>query len=131
MPDLAAIPTTADRAGASRRTALKLALGAGYAAAAGPLMAQSLVSTSSEGLEAGTITYAAEGARVPAYMAKPRGKSNLPVVLVVQEIFGVHAYIADTCRRLARLGSVYVIGQRVASVSSQFKRSVTRPAHRP
>ena len=104
MHDHAAIPSTADRAGASRRTALKLALGAGYAAAAGPLMAQSLVSTSSEGLEAGTITYAAEGARVPAYMAKPRGKSNLPVVLVVQEIFGVHAYIADTCRRLARLG---------------------------
>ena len=104
MHNHAAAPTTADRAGASRRTALKLALGAGYAAAAGPLMAQSLISTSSEGLEAGTITYAAEGVRVPAYMAKPRGKTNLPVVLVVQEIFGVHAYIADTCRRLARLG---------------------------
>ncbi|ARU05738.1 carboxymethylenebutenolidase [Comamonas serinivorans] len=105
MPDLHADDLSFDeRSGTSRRTALKLALGAGYAAAAGPLMAQSAITTASDGLEAGTITYLAAGVRVPAYMAKPRGKSNLPVVLVVQEIFGVHAYIADTCRRLARLG---------------------------
>jgi carboxymethylenebutenolidase len=44
------------------------------------------------------------GFDVPAYAAAPAGKTGLPVVLVVQEIFGVHEYIADTCRRLARAG---------------------------
>jgi carboxymethylenebutenolidase len=41
---------------------------------------------------------------VPAYAAAPSGKTGLPVVLVIQEIFGVHAYIQDTCRRFAKLG---------------------------
>jgi carboxymethylenebutenolidase len=41
---------------------------------------------------------------MPAYRAAPAGKSNLPVVLVVHEIFGVHEYIADTCRRFAKAG---------------------------
>src|SRR5690606_37006204 len=41
---------------------------------------------------------------IPAYRAMPEGKSKVPVVLVVQEIFGVHEYIKDVCRRLAQLG---------------------------
>ncbi len=41
---------------------------------------------------------------MPAYRAAPAGKTGLPVVLVVQEIFGVHEYIADTARRFARAG---------------------------
>jgi len=41
---------------------------------------------------------------MPAYRAAPAGRSSLPVVLVVQEIFGVHEYIADVCRRLAHAG---------------------------
>jgi carboxymethylenebutenolidase len=45
----------------------------------------------------------ADGA-MPAYRAQPAGKTNLPVVLVVHEIFGVHEYIKDICRRLAKLG---------------------------
>jgi len=44
------------------------------------------------------------GTSVPFYYAVPEGKKNLPVILVVQEIFGVHAYIADTCRRFAKEG---------------------------
>ena len=41
---------------------------------------------------------------MPAYRAQPRGKSNLPTVIVIQEIFGVHEHIKDLCRRLAKVG---------------------------
>lgn len=88
----------------NRRTALKAALGVGYAASAMPIMAQTTIKTSSEGLTAGQITINSAGFKVPAYRAAPAGKTNLPVVLVVQEIFGVHEYIADTCRRFAQAG---------------------------
>jgi len=97
-------PGASTEAGATRRTALKAALGAGYAAAVLPVVAQTVVRTPADGLKAGPITYSVGGFSVPAYAAAPEGKTGLPVVLVVQEIFGVHEYIADTCRRFARLG---------------------------
>lgn len=91
-------------AGATRRTALKVALGAGYAATALPIMAQTAIKTSSEGLTTGEVTIDVKGHKMAAYRAAPAGKTNLPVVLVIQEIFGVHEYIADTARRFARAG---------------------------
>ncbi|GAD22474.1 dienelactone hydrolase family protein [Acidovorax sp. MR-S7] len=91
-------------AGASRRAALQLMLGAGYAAAAAPVMAQTAIKTPSDGLTVGEIDYTVGGFKVPAYRAAPAGKTGLPVVLVIQEIFGVHEYIADVCRRFARAG---------------------------
>lgn len=98
------LPGQASEAGASRRTALKVALGVGYAAAALPIMAQTAIKTSSEGLKTGETTYEVNGFNVPAYYAAPTGKANLPVILVIQEIFGVHEYIADTARRFAKAG---------------------------
>jgi carboxymethylenebutenolidase len=89
---------------ASRRTALKAALGVGYAAAAGRLAAQTAIRTPSDGLTAGEVTYEVNGFKVPAYHAAPAGRTGLPVVLVVHEIFGVHEYVADTARRLAHAG---------------------------
>ena len=100
----ALLPGLASEAGASRRTALKAALGAGYAAATLPIMAQTAIKTSSEGLKTGETTYEVNGFKVPAFFAAPAGKTNLPVVLVAQEVFGVHEYIADTARRFARAG---------------------------
>ena len=92
----------------SRRAALRAALGAGlgvgYASVAGPVMAQTAIKTSAEGLTAGEVSIDVHGFKLPAYRAAPAGKKNLPVVLVISEIFGVHEYIADTCRRLARAG---------------------------
>ena len=88
----------------SRRTALKAALGAGYVAAAGPVMAQTAIKTSAQGLVSGEVTIDVNGFKMPAYRCAPEGKSGLPVVLVVSEIFGVHEYIADVTRRLAKLG---------------------------
>ncbi|MEJ8836120.1 dienelactone hydrolase family protein [Ramlibacter sp. AN1133] len=90
--------------GATRRTALKTALGVGYAAAAAPLMAQTAIHTTAEGLTVGETSYDVNGFQVPAYVAAPTGRTHLPVILVVQEIFGVHEYIADTARRFARAG---------------------------
>jgi carboxymethylenebutenolidase len=90
--------------GATRRTALKAALGAGYAATAMPIMAQTAIKTSSDGLTTGEVTIDVNGFKMAAYRAAPAGKTNLPVVLVIQEIFGVHEYIADTARRFAKAG---------------------------
>lgn len=90
--------------GTNRRTALKAALGVGYAASVLPVMAQGVVKTSSEGLVAGEVTIDVNGFSMPAYRAAPAGKTGLPVVLVLSEIFGVHEYIADTARRFAKAG---------------------------
>ena len=77
---------------------------AGYAPAA--LAAQATpVTTDTAGLVVEDATYAApDGFTLPAYVARPRGEGPFPVVIVVSEIFGVHEYIRDVCRRLARAG---------------------------
>ncbi|MGM9426745.1 dienelactone hydrolase family protein [Hydrogenophaga sp. MI9] len=92
------------RGQANRRTALKAALGVGYAAAVLPALAQTAVKTPADGLTAGEVVIDVNGFRMPAYRAAPVGKTGLPVVLVLSEIFGVHEYIADTARRFARAG---------------------------
>lgn len=100
----ALLPGTSSESGASRRTALKAALGVGYAASVMPIMAQTAIKTPSDGLRTGEVTFEVNGFKVPAFYAAPAGKTNLPIVLVVQEIFGVHEYIADTVRRFAKAG---------------------------
>jgi carboxymethylenebutenolidase len=67
-------------------------------------MAQNVIKTDTTGLTAGTITIKVDGQTVPVYRAQPEGKTNLPVVLVISEIFGVHEHIADVARRFAKLG---------------------------
>jgi carboxymethylenebutenolidase len=94
----------ADRGTPTRRLALQTALGLGYAAAALPLMAQTAIKTSREGLVEGEVTIDVDGFKMPAYRSAPAGISQLPVVLVISEIFGVHEYIADVTRRLAHAG---------------------------
>jgi carboxymethylenebutenolidase len=100
----ALLPGTTTEAGPSRRTALKAALGVGYAASTLPIMAQTAIKTSADGLTAGEVTIDVNGFKMGAYRAAPAGKTGLPVVLVLSEIFGVHEYIADTTRRFARAG---------------------------
>ncbi len=98
------LPGQSTEHGATRRTALNAALGVGYAATALTIMAQTAIKTSSDGLKAGETSFEVNGFKVPAYYAAPAGKTNLPVILVIQEIFGVHEYIADTARRFAKAG---------------------------
>jgi carboxymethylenebutenolidase len=86
-----------------RRELLLGGLASGFAIAAGPTTAAT-ISTPSDGLLAGFVSVPAPDRSIPAYRAQPAKGNRHPVVLVVQEIFGVHAHIQDVCRRLARLG---------------------------
>src|SRR5579871_5077940 len=78
-------------------------LPAGFAIAAIPLSAQT-ITTDAEDLEAGEVSIASADGEIPGYRAMPKIGKSFPVVLVVQEIFGVHEHIKDVCRRLAKLG---------------------------
>ncbi|MBD0336088.1 MAG: dienelactone hydrolase family protein [Cyanobacteria bacterium Co-bin13] len=86
-----------------RRSFLIATLGAGFAAATLPIAAAT-ISTSSEGLVAGPVEVPVADGLIPAYRAMPEGNGPFPIVLVVQEIFGVHEHIQDICRRFARQG---------------------------
>jgi carboxymethylenebutenolidase len=88
----------------SRREFVKVALGAGFAAAVLPVCAQTVIKTDTEGLDAGEFMLNVSGQNVPVYRAQPAGKKNLPVILVISEIFGVHEHIADVARRFAKQG---------------------------
>ena len=104
IQDTQALLNSTDEAAPTRRLALQTALGLGYAAAAMPLMAQTAIQTSGEGLIEGEVLIDVNGFKMPAYRSAPKGKTNLPVVLVISEIFGVHEYIADVTRRFAKAG---------------------------
>jgi carboxymethylenebutenolidase len=90
--------------GVDRRDFLKTALGTGFAAAVLPVSAQSVIKTDASGLSVGQFNVNVNGQDVPVYRAQPEGKTDLPVILVISEIFGVHEYIADVARRFAKLG---------------------------
>ena len=75
----------------------------GFAEAVQPVEAN-LVTTDTQGLEAGPIAIPVGDFEMPAYLAMPAGAGDLPIVIVVSEIFGVHEHIADVARRFARLG---------------------------
>jgi carboxymethylenebutenolidase len=92
---------------AARRGFIVNSLTAGFALAVQPVSAQT-ITTDTAGLEAGEVKIPAEGGQMPAYRAMPAGGKALPVVLVVHEIFGVHEYIKDICRRLAKQGYLAV-----------------------
>ncbi|MFM2239770.1 MAG: Carboxymethylenebutenolidase [Pseudomonadota bacterium] len=100
----ALLDSNAPHGHATRRLALQSALGVGYAAAALPLMAQTAINTSRAGLVEGEVVIDVQGFKMPAYRSAPAGKTQLPVVLVISEIFGVHEYIADVTRRFAQQG---------------------------
>ena len=78
-------------------------LAAGFALAVHPLYAQ-VITTDTQGLVAGEVKIPVNDGEIPAYRAMPASGENFPVVLVVQEIFGVHEHIQDVCRRFAKLG---------------------------
>jgi carboxymethylenebutenolidase len=81
---------------------------AGYTLAAGPVMAQTVVRTDTAGLTAGDVKIPVSGGEMSGYRAKPANASSPPVVVVCQEVFGIHEYIKDTCRRLAKAGYLAV-----------------------
>ncbi|WP_449221694.1 dienelactone hydrolase family protein [Tistrella mobilis] len=79
-------------------------LAVGFALAAGPVRAETRITTDAAGLEAGAFTLPVSGFDVPCYFARPAGDGKFATVLVAPEIFGLHEHIADVCRRFAREG---------------------------
>lgn len=98
----------------SRRGFIVTSLGAGFAVATQPIMAQTAIRTDAAGLTAGEIQIPTADGKLPAYRAMPAGGTKLPTVLVVHEIFGVHEYIKDTCRRLAKAGYLAIAAEMYA-----------------
>src|SRR5271155_2066013 len=83
------------------------AVAAGYTLAAGPVRAD-VITTNTDGLETGDIKIKVADGEMPGYFARPKGAPTPPVVLVAMEIFGLHEYIKDVTRRLAKLGVLAV-----------------------
>jgi carboxymethylenebutenolidase len=84
----------------SRRGLAGMVMFAGYAAYALDADADP-IHTDEVGLVTETVTLSSG---IPAYVARPNGHARYPAVVVVSEVFGVHEYIRDVCRRFAKLG---------------------------
>jgi carboxymethylenebutenolidase len=91
----------------TRRSFVVTTLASGFALAVQPVTAET-ITTSAEGLEAGEVKISVKDGEIPAYRAMPAKGGPFSVILVVQEIFGVHEHIKDICRRLAKLGYLAV-----------------------
>jgi len=91
----------------TRREFVVTTLATGFALATQPVSAQT-ITTDSADLIAGEVKIPVSDGQIPAYRAMPDKGSSFPVILVVQEIFGVHEHIKDMCRRFAKLGHVAV-----------------------
>jgi carboxymethylenebutenolidase len=137
-PDLLAdLDSLAPHAPVGRRGFVLGSLTAGFAAAVAPtgdLLAQT-ITTPTEGLAAGEVKIPVADGSVPAYRAMPAGKTRLPTVLVVQEIYGVHEHIQDVCRRFAHAGYLAIAPElyarqgdptKYASVPEIFKNVVSK-----
>ena len=80
-----------------------------FAFAVQPVQAQTQIKTDDKGLVVGEVKIPVSGGEIPAYRAMPEKKGGkFPVVIVVHEIFGVHEWIQDICRRFAKLGFMAV-----------------------
>ena len=115
----------------SRRSFVVTTLSAGFAIAVQPISAQTAVSTDASGLEAGEVKIPVKDGEIPAYRAMPSSGGPFPIVLVVQEIFGVHEHIKDICRRFAKTGYLAVAPELYArqgdvSKISNFNEIISR-----
>jgi len=104
-----------------RRGLMMTGLISGFTMATTTVMAQA-IHTDSTGIDAGEVQIpAADGAKIPAYYARPTGPGPFPTVLVIEEIFGVHEYIKDITRRFAKLGYFAVAPELYARIGDLSK----------
>ncbi|MBD1836768.1 dienelactone hydrolase family protein [Coleofasciculus sp. FACHB-64] len=82
----------------------------GFALAVQPISAKT-IATDAKGLVAGAVKIPVKDGEIPAYRAMPAKRGTFPIVLVIQEIFGVHEHIQDVCRRFAKLGYLAIAPQ--------------------
>lgn len=92
----------------TRRGFVVTTLATGFALSVRPSAAQETITTDTDGLVAGEVKVPVRDGEMPAYRARPDKPGRFPVVIVVQEIFGVHEHIKDICRRLAKVGYLAV-----------------------
>jgi len=88
----------------SRRGFLVSSAATGFALSAGPLMAQQVIKTSTDGLDFGEVTVPVPGGQMPAYWAAPKKAGRFATIIVIPEIWGLHEYQRDIVRRLAKAG---------------------------
>ncbi|GAC1483607.1 MAG: hypothetical protein NVS2B11_09110 [Acetobacteraceae bacterium] len=91
----------------ARRGMVMTGLMTGFTLATTRVEAQA-IHTEATGLEAGEVKIPTDGGDMPGYSARPSGAGPFPVVLLIEEIFGVHEHIKDLCRRLAKAGYLAV-----------------------
>jgi carboxymethylenebutenolidase len=96
--------TTIDANLSRRRFMATSALAAGFAVAAGPLNAQSVITTGATGLVAGDVSIPTPDGSIPGYRAMPAAGGPFPVAIVAHEVFGMHEHIKDVARRFAKAG---------------------------
>lgn len=87
----------------SRRAFVTASLSTGFALAVLPVSAAT-ISTDSDGLTVGDVEIPVKDGKIPGYRAMPATGGPFPTVLVIQEVFGIHEWIRDICRRFAKLG---------------------------
>ncbi len=118
-----------------RRGVVVGGLVAGFTLATERVLAQA-IHTDATGLDAGPTEIPTGNGNLPAYYARPAGAGPFPVIVVVEEIFGVHEYIRDVCRRFAHAGYLAVAPElyaRIADLShmtdpAQIQRDVISKA---
>jgi carboxymethylenebutenolidase len=118
--DVAGLPVEGLDVRLARRGFVMTGLIAGFTLATTRVEAQA-IHTDAAGLDAGPIGIPVADGKLPAYFARPAGRTNLPIILVVEEIFGVHEYIKDVCRRLAKLGYLAVAPELYARIGDLSK----------
>ena len=109
-----------DLGGLNRRGFVMTGLIAGFTLATARAEAEA-IHTDSAGLDAGDTQIPVSDGALPAYYARPAGAGPFPTVVVIEEIFGVHEYIKDTCRRLAKLGYLAVAPELYARIADLSK----------
>src|SRR6516165_913279 len=81
------------------------------------------IHTDAEGLDAGETKVPSGGVDLPAYYARPQGNGPFPIIIVNEEVFGVHDHMADICRRLAKVGYLAVATEVYARIADLGKVS--------
>jgi carboxymethylenebutenolidase len=118
--DAGSLPTEGLDFCLARRGFVMTSLIAGFTLATTRVDAQA-IQTDAAGLDAGPAEIPVADGKLPAYFARPAGGANLPTILVIEEIFGVHEYIKDVCRRLAKLGYLAVAPELYARLGDLSK----------
>lgn len=112
----------APEAQVTRRQFVVTTLAAGFALAVQPVSAET-ITTDTKGLIAGEVSIPTTDGQIPAYRAMPATGNSFPVMLIVQEILGVHEHIKDVCRRFAKLGHLAVAPELFARQGDVSKMS--------